>query len=46
MRKYLATIHPANFLIITHVRLTTLYVSMLHRMDIILRSSEHSPTYH
>lgn len=46
MRKYLAAIHHANFVIIAHVHLTTLCVSMLHRMDIIHRSSEHIPTYH
>jgi len=43
-RKYLATIHPVKFLITTHIHLTTLYVSMLHRMDMILHASEHTST--
>ena len=38
--KYLATIYPAKFLITTHIYLTTLYVSMLHRS---LKAHTHLP---
>jgi hypothetical protein len=42
--KYLATVHPQKFLTITHIHLTTLYVSMLRRMNMIFRASERTPT--
>jgi len=44
--KYLATIYLAKFLITTHIHLTTLFVTMLHRKDMILRATEHTPTCH
>ena len=44
--KYLATFHPQKFLTITHIHLSSLYVSMFRRMNMIFRASEHTPNCH